>query len=243
MGWRGWRAVGHRRRVARGSGEASLAVAARAGVQVVPQTAGAIDELPTLLCAQTRGLCWCQVADWRDWCGCRARKRVDCATTVVSESPQPNVVACASVRIVLVALGTCALGAAVAVRASVRIVLVPSGRLAELVRLSCAQARGLCLSADDVAELARRLLYAQTRGLRCSHGAPVPPVLRLPCAQARGLRWQLATNSAQHTALLCAQARVALFGVDGRGRCLSCYAHIVKPASTPSASPYATSRG
>ena len=37
-------------------------------------TAGIIDELPALLCAHTRGLCWCQAADWWDWCGCRARK-------------------------------------------------------------------------------------------------------------------------------------------------------------------------
>ena len=58
-------------------------------------------------CAPTRGLCWCQAADWRDWCGCRARKRADCATAVVLEPPQPNVAACASVLIVLVALGLC----------------------------------------------------------------------------------------------------------------------------------------
>ena len=32
-----------------------------------------------LLCAHTRGLCWCQAADWRDRCGCRVCKRVDCA--------------------------------------------------------------------------------------------------------------------------------------------------------------------
>ena len=122
---------------------------------------------------------------------------------------------------------------------------MPISGLAGLVRLPRAQARGLCLSlsADDVAELARRLLCAQARGLCCSHGAPVPPALRLPCAQARGLCWQPATNSAQHTALLCAQARVALVSVDGRGRCLSCYTHIASPASTPSASPHATSRG
>ena len=156
-----------------------------------------------------------------DWYGCRARKRVDCATAVVSEPPQSNVAACASVRIVLVALGTCALGAAVAVRAYARIVLVPSGRLAGPVRLPRVQARGLRLCADDVAELARRLLCAQAHGLCCSHGAPVPPVLRLSCAQAR----------------------VALFGVDGRGRCLSCYTHIASPTSTPSASPHTTSRG
>ena len=139
---------------------------------------------------------------------------------MVSEPSQPNVAAYASVRIVLVALG-CAFGAAVAVRAYARIVLVPSGRLAGLVRLPCAQARGLCLNADEVAELARRLLYAQTRGLCCSHGAPVPPVLRLPRAQAR----------------------VALFGVAGRGWSLFRYTHIARPASTPSASPHATSRG
>ena len=64
-------------------------------------TAGIIDELPALLCAHTRGLCWCQAADWRDWCGCRVRKSVDCATAVVSESPQPNVAVCANSRIVL----------------------------------------------------------------------------------------------------------------------------------------------
>ena len=152
-------------------------------------TAGIIDELLVLLCAQTRGLCWCQAADWRAWCGCRARKRADCATAVVSEPPQPNVAVCASVRIVLVALGTCALGAAVAVRAYARIVLVPSGRLAGPVRLPRVQAHGLRLCADDVANLARRLLYAQTRGLCCSHGAPVPPALRLLCAHTRGLCW------------------------------------------------------
>ena len=42
-------------------------------------TLGIIDELPALLCAHTRGLCWCQAADWWDWCGCCARKRADCA--------------------------------------------------------------------------------------------------------------------------------------------------------------------
>ena len=51
-------------------------------------------------------------------------------------------------------------------RAYARIVLVPSGGLAGPVRLPRAQVSGLCLNADDVAELARRLLCAQTRGLR-----------------------------------------------------------------------------
>ena len=46
-----------------------------------------------------------------------------------------------------------------------RIAPMPSSGLAGLVRLPCAQARGLCLNADDVAELARRLLCAQARGL------------------------------------------------------------------------------
>ena len=149
-------------------------------------------------------------------------------------------------------------------RAYSRIVLVPSGGLAGPVRLPCAQVRGLCLNANDEAELARRLLRAHTRGLClnandeaelarrllraqarglcCPRGAPVPPALRLPACK-RGLCWQPATNFAQHTALLCAQARVALFGVGGRGQCLSRYTHIARPISTPSASPHATSRG
>lgn len=128
-------------------------------------------------------------------------------------------------------------------RVSARIVLVPSSGLAGLLQLPCEQTCGLCLNADDVADLARRLPCAQTRGLRCSNGAPVPPALRLLCAQACGLCWQPATNFAQHTVLLCAQARVALFGVGGRGRCLSRYSHIASPTSTPSASPHTMSRG
>lgn len=92
-------------------------------------------------------------------------------------------------------------------------------------------------------ELACRLLCAQTRALCCSHGGPVPPALRLQCVQVRGLCWQPATNFAQHAALLCVQARVALFGVSGRGWSLFRYAHIAKPASTPSAIPHTTSRG
>ena len=73
----------------------------------------------------------------------------------------------------------------VLLRAYARIVLMPSNGLAGLVRLPCAQVHGLCLNADDVADLARRLLRAQMRGLCCSHGAPVPPALRLPCVQGR----------------------------------------------------------
>ena len=53
----------------------------------------------------------------------------------------------------------------VLLRAYARIVLTPSSRLVGLVRLPCAQERGLCLNADDVAELARRLLCAQMCGL------------------------------------------------------------------------------
>ena len=53
----------------------------------------------------------------------------------------------------------------VLLRAYARIVLTPSGGLVGLVRLLCAQTRGLCLNADDVADLARRLLRAHTCGL------------------------------------------------------------------------------
>ena len=107
--------------------------------------------------------------------------------------------------------------------------------------LSCVRVCGPYRMTAGIIDEQLVLLRAYARIVLMPSNGLAGPV-RLPACK-RGLCWQPATNFAQHTALLCAQARVALFGVGGRDRCLSCYTHIARPASTPSASPHATSRG
>lgn len=124
-------------------------------------TARIIDEQLVLLRAYAR-IVLCQATDWRDWYGCRAQERGLCYSRGV--------------------------GIAAAQRCRVRKLADCAGarqRIGGTGVVACVQARGLCLNANDEAELARRLLCAHTRELCCPYGAPVPPALRLPCVQAR----------------------------------------------------------
>ena len=151
-------------------------------------TAGIIDELLVLLCAQTRGLCWCQAADWRTgavavrvsawivlrpWCRNRRSPTLSraqacglCCSHWVPVSSALRLL-CAHTR------GLCWCQTAdwrtgtVAARVSAWIVLQPWCRNRRSPTLSRAQACGLCWS----------------------HWAPVPSALRLLCAQACGLCW------------------------------------------------------
>ena len=62
-----------------GLGETSLVVVVRAGMRAVSQTVGAIDELPALLCAHTRGLCYSRDVGTAAAQRCRVPKRADYA--------------------------------------------------------------------------------------------------------------------------------------------------------------------
>ena len=123
---------------------------------------------------------------WQSWhVGCCALRRADCADTKQRIGGTGTVAVCASAWIVLQPWCRNRRSPTLP-RMQARGLCVNANDVAELARrLPCAQVSGLCLNADDVAELARRLLRAHTRGLCCPHGAPVPPALRLPCVQAR----------------------------------------------------------